>query len=490
MQINLQKIGIVKDSSIMLDGLTVITGKNNSGKSTVGKALYSILDSVCNIQKKAQIDRSIYILRQISKVEDTLDMLRLLQKPALVDDDALENYPALAMLMSGNYHHEFPMSDMEKYAHALAAELNAVDIAIFANGNELLKSYFRHVYSNGDEKEGVSFQSMFEAEKTQALELLENIFANIKKDPQLISYARESINQTLQVEFSNQIQPVRDSTAQSRIQLMDSDSGATYFDIAIENNAVLNNGTPVYFSSPYKKVYMIDDPLILDQGNSRRISLRKGADDMDTILNSGRIQSHNDKLRSQLHPRGANISVFEKTVLDDSLREIAEQLDKIVPGNFEFSSEGEYYVKDGMKLRISNLATGSKMFSIIKMLLKMGELDKTTMLVLDEPEAHLHPMWQNAFAEVIALLVKKLEVSVLLTTHSPNFMLAIDAYMRKHEITNKTNFYQTAILEDGFVKYECLNDDMGKIYQDFLQYLSEVKMLRNRYVHGIAGEDE
>ena len=37
MDIRLKNIGIIKDSSIRLDGLTVITGANNSGKTTVGK---------------------------------------------------------------------------------------------------------------------------------------------------------------------------------------------------------------------------------------------------------------------------------------------------------------------------------------------------------------------------------------------------------------------------------------------------------------------
>ena len=126
------------------------------------------------------------------------------------------------------------------------------------------------------------------------------------------------------------------------------------------------------------------------------------------------------------------------------------------------------------------------MFSIMKMLLDNGEIDNMTMLILDEPEAHLHPMWQNAFAEIIVLLVKKLGVNILLTTHSPNFMLALDAYMRKYNIADITNFYQTDVLEDNFVHYNCVNNDMGKIYQDFLQYLSEVKMLRNSYLNGIG----
>lgn len=79
--------------------------------------------------------------------------------------------------------------------------------------------------------------------------------------------------------------------------------------------------------------------------------------------------------------------------------------------------------------------------------------------------------------------MKELGVNVLLTTHSPNFVLALDAYMRKYKLEEKSNFYQTEILEDGFVQYNCMDDDMGKIYEDFLKYLSEVKMLRNYYMH-------
>ena len=116
-----------------------------------------------------------------------------------------------------------------------------------------------------------------------------------------------------------------------------------------------------------------------------------------------------------------------------------------------------------------------------------GEIDETTFLILDEPEAHLHPSWQNKFAEVIVLLVKCLNTQVLLTSHSPNFVLAIDAYMRKYDIIDKTNFYQTNCLDDGLVEYVNVNDDLGQIYSDFMRYLSEVKQLRDYYYN--LGED-
>ena len=41
MNVTLENIGIIKEADIQLNGMTVITGYNDSGKSTLGKALYS-----------------------------------------------------------------------------------------------------------------------------------------------------------------------------------------------------------------------------------------------------------------------------------------------------------------------------------------------------------------------------------------------------------------------------------------------------------------
>ena len=46
----LNNIGIIKNSDVLLDGLTVITGKNSSGKTTVGKALYAIIQANSDIE--------------------------------------------------------------------------------------------------------------------------------------------------------------------------------------------------------------------------------------------------------------------------------------------------------------------------------------------------------------------------------------------------------------------------------------------------------
>lgn len=487
MQIRLENIGIVKDSIIALDGLTVVTGKNNSGKTTVGKTLYALLDAVFNLQQKAKNDRKYYIRKQLETVESTLEAFRYMYMRVRRTDSGLSifnNYPSLKIFLGRDYRREFSTEDIEKFARDLAAELAAFDVEEL-NENEVGREplYYQRKSLTKTDGDSASIASILDTQRNSALMLLEQLFADLDKDMSLIDYARESINQTLRVEFSNQIQPVRSSVPYSKIELSDVDS--TFFNITLADNNIVNDGVPVFFSSPYRKVYLVDDPFVLDDISNWRMYRGVEIPETETILNPNRIYSHNYKLRSVLR-RGNDLSVFEQTVLDDSLKLVKAQIDQVIPGTFEFSSDGEYYVQNGMKLKISNLATGSKMFSIVKMLLEKGELDSSTMLILDEPEAHLHPMWQNAFAEIIVLLVKKLGVNILLTTHSPNFMLALDAYMRKYDIADITNFYQTDVLEDNFVHYNCVNNDMGKIYQDFLQYLSEVKMLRNSYLNSIG----
>ena len=38
-KLTIKNIGIIRDADIDLDGITVITGVNNSGKTTIGKVL-------------------------------------------------------------------------------------------------------------------------------------------------------------------------------------------------------------------------------------------------------------------------------------------------------------------------------------------------------------------------------------------------------------------------------------------------------------------
>lgn len=479
MQIKLENIGIVKNSSIALNGLTVITGKNNSGKSTVGKTLYALLDSVSNISEKFEKDKCNYIKKTLDEIGEDLHFLRLIKVyNKALNKKLLDENSFVQVWTSGKYHELVNSGELELFIREAIHQLKQFDIKKDLVTKEV-REFIAHFYQEANEKIQTE---LIAQEFYDAIFRMEELLETIKRDPQQIAYRKESINQTLQKEFAGQIQPIKGQSGPSSIMLSENDK--IYFHITVENNCIENNTENQFKPVQYKKVYLIDDPFILDNLERDRRLNQLFFNSEESLLNSGHILSHNDKLRLTL-TESKQQSIFEQTVLNDKLKNIREKIDQILPGTFELSSEGRYYVQNGVKLQISNLATGSKMFSIIKILLDKGELGDSTMLILDEPEAHLHPMWQNAFAEIIVLLVKELKLNVLLTTHSPNFVLALDAYMRKYRLEEKSNFYQTQILEDGFVQYNCMDDDIGKIYEDFLQYLSEVKMLRSFYMrHG------
>lgn len=70
MKISLNNISKVKKADIEIKGITVIAGENNTGKSTVGKALWSIFNSFYNIKKELKIEREETILKKIMKEID------------------------------------------------------------------------------------------------------------------------------------------------------------------------------------------------------------------------------------------------------------------------------------------------------------------------------------------------------------------------------------------------------------------------------------
>ena len=51
------------------------------------------------------------------------------------------------------------------------------------------------------------------------------------------------------------------------------------------------------------------------------------------------------------------------------------------------------------------------------------------------------PEWQLIYAELIVLLEKYLHLTILITTHSPYFLEAIETYTKKHNVDHITNYY-------------------------------------------------
>ena len=126
---------------------------------------------------------------------------------------------------------------------------------------------------------------------------------------------------------------------------------------------------------------------------------------------------------------------------------------------------------------VGSLSTGMKSFLILKMLIERGQIKEKDVLILDEPEIHLHPQWQVVYAELVVLLQKYFHLSVIVTTHSPYFMDAINVFSVKHGIDQGVHYYLSSV-EDGWAAMEDVTDHIDSIYKKMASPIQVLDSLR------------
>jgi len=142
--------------------------------------------------------------------------------------------------------------------------------------------------------------------------------------------------------------------------------------------------------------------------------------------------------------------------------DIETDIFSIIKGLFIQDDKGIFfYHKDEKDIEMINTATGIKTFGIFQVLSQNNWLNENTVLILDEPEVHLHPKWQLEMAKVIVELVKN-GVKVVVNSHSPYMIEALQRYSEKEEVT--ADFY---LAEDGYIhKIEDSNSQtLAKIFE-------------------------
>lgn len=158
-------------------------------------------------------------------------------------------------------------------------------------------------------------------------------------------------------------------------------------------------------------------------------------------------------------------NIFDEVENKERLQEVYAVMKKAYKGKTVIKDGQYFYEEKGSKpINFINLSTGLKSFALIERLLESGKLKKKDVLILDEPEIHLHPEWQLVYAEVIVLLQKALDLTVLITTHSIYFLDAIDKYSKKYDTAKNTAYY-LAQNEGVHSTLEDVSDSLEKIYE-------------------------
>ncbi len=138
--------------------------------------------------------------------------------------------------------------------------------------------------------------------------------------------------------------------------------------------------------------------------------------------------------------------------------------------------EWRYVREDGATFRYADCAEGIKALAPLQVLDSYGLLDSNTLLILDEPEVHLHPKWIVECAETLVNLVAKRQVRVLVASHSPYLIQALQRFAAQALEKGQFRFYLAEKAEDvpfGYT-YRDLGEKIGPIFKSFNVALDQI----------------
>lgn len=124
---------------------------------------------------------------------------------------------------------------------------------------------------------------------------------------------------------------------------------------------------------------------------------------------------------------------FGASLAYDHHQEACTLLDSALTGHIEMSpgrgANEVYYAMDGLADRLSMPLSSALVSELAPLLLVLRGAHPLRLLVLEEPESHLHPRLQRAVARAIVRLVRQ-GVNVVVTTHSSTFCQQINNFIK------------------------------------------------------------
>ena len=261
------------------------------------------------------------------------------------------------------------------------------------------------------------------------------------------------LEQYLTGEFDGQVTHVNSSQQKGTMSLLFKDQ---QYNLA----AYMNKNECIDYTdnvSILNRAFYVDTPFIMDVFNQYKFRPHPNE------------YNHRNQLLECLRSTNNDSNISEKVISKESLKSVLEHINSTVPGDFDKTESGNLGFREpglDQPLELANVSAGMKMFLIIKRLLETGAIKERDVLILDEPEVHLHPEWQIKFAEALVLLQKAFDLTILLTTHSPYFLRAVEVFSIKQGNANdRCDYYHLKNNEEGYCHAQDVMADTDEIYQ-------------------------
>ncbi len=244
--------------------------------------------------------------------------------------------------------------------------------------------------------------------------------------------------------------------------------------IVFENNKIKNINLEDELL--FQDVTYVESPAYLQLAN-----VLKNAEtffDFD-MAESGRLSRNRPKVLFHIKDLMNKLeqSMYYADSLSETNRDLLSSLAAIVDGEFKYDekvSEFKFHRNHKKTVKAVNIASGIKSFGMIQLLIQANALNERSMLIVDEPENHLHPEWVVKYADIITELVKK-DISVLINSHSPYMIQALSYFAGKKNIKDKTNFFLTKRIDDSqMTTFENVTEDLEKVFQALAEPINRI----------------
>ncbi|NSL05575.1 AAA family ATPase, partial [Blautia glucerasea] len=288
-----------------------------------------------------------------------------------------------------------------------------------------------------------------------------------------VTIQTSQIQESLNTVFKGQYRRIGTNT--SEMEFIDDTNRGVKFSLK-DNNCLLD--MPLRVTS---RIFFIESPKLYDYlsnnvyGTVQKEYLR--------YLMSPNIFKSNKNISSN---RLKEESEIQESSQRDS--EITKRIEKVMGGRAEFLQKVGLEFKDnGLPESIHdiNVSTGLKSLALLEYALRIGAIEKGDILILDEPEINLHPEWQVEYAKTLVDLQKEFGLKIVITSHSPYFMRAIECFTNLSDTMNLLNVYRVTRENKGESKIENVSySEYGitELYEDLSAPLEKLdELLEKKY---------
>lgn len=418
MRLKINNVAELENLDLKIDGLTIIAGENNTGKSTLNKCLYAAFNSLNSLSENVFTD----------KINSFLTDLKEELISNADGDDYRERYFISKIIDDRSFVEEIKRL-------SLAAEINDI------NDINDINNYIRNYLS----------KEIIERKLTLPIDNLNKEVFNIEPYLKINNdeIKKKITTKMFQSEFNGTINNIHDDTSIAEIILEIKDNTTSY---KIQSNRVteITTNLSLELQAVYvDNLYSLDN--VMDVSHKRLFEKGHRTALIDSFFNF-----YDNNYTSEI-------------LKENRLKKIFSIIDDIAKGFIIFDAiSGIRYREsetDGVEkaLSFSNISDGLKTFILLKELILNKTLKDNGTIIFDEPEIHLHPEWQIKLAELIVLIQKEYGMHIVLTTHSPYFLYALEVFSTKYGISEKTNYYYTQ-RKQGKITVENIGKNLEIIY--------------------------